>query len=110
MKNLIDVNKVFGFITMAFLLTSLALTTCICNGQRLMLEHQITESQIDYSLSFGKPVKLIPDAMECAISKTDDLDFPLCAQQNLLIRQQYHLTVDTGFYQRVEQMLKNVHR
>ena len=38
MKNLKDEKKGFGFITKVFLLILLVLITCICNGQKLMLE------------------------------------------------------------------------
>jgi len=71
------------------LLISLVLITCTCNGQRSMLEHQITEKQIDYSLYFGKHAKQITDVTGCAILKTDGLDFHLCPQQSLLTKRRY---------------------
>ena len=64
-------KKVFGIITKAFLLILLVLTTCTCNGQRLMLGNQTLEKQIDYSIYSGKLVKQIQDATECAILKID---------------------------------------
>ena len=73
---------------------------------KLMLEHQILEKQIDYSLYFGKHVKQIQMSTECVILKTDDLDFHLCPQQNSLTKLQYLATPDSVYFLNLVQMLK----
>ena len=108
--NLLDGNKDFTFITMALLLTLLALITCTCNGQRSILEHQILEKQTDSSLYFGKHVKQIQDVMECATLKTDDLDFLLCHQQSLSTKLQYLPMLGLEYFQVWSRCQKNVYR
>jgi len=80
---------VTGFIITVCLLTSLVLITCICSGQKLTSELQIIEKQIESSSYSGKPVRLMTDAMECVILKTDGVVSPLCHRQSLLIKPQF---------------------
>ena len=102
--NLLDEKKDFGFITMVLILTLLVLIICTCNGQRSTLEHQTIENQTDSFLYFGKLAKQITGVTECAILKTDDLDFHLCPQQNSLIKLQYQLTQGLVYSASLEQM------
>ena len=108
--NLIDEKKDFGFIMMVLLLTLLALITCTCNGQKLMLERQTIEKQTDSSLYSGKHVKQMTGVTECATLKTDDLDSLLCQAQNLLTKLQYLPILDTVYCQVWCRCQKNVHR
>ena len=104
--NLKDVKKVFGSITKVFLPILLVLTTCISNGQRLMLGEQILGKQIDYSSYSGKLAKQIQDRMECVILKTDDQDSLLWRQAKLLTWPQYRAMLDSVCCQNQVQMLK----
>ena len=76
-KSLKEGKKVFGLITKIILLTLLALTTCTCGGQKLMLGNQTLGNQTDYSLYSGKLAKQTQEATECVTLKTDDQDFVL---------------------------------
>ena len=107
--NLKDVKRVIGSKIKALALILLALITCTCNGQKLTLERQNTESQIDYSLYFGKPVKQTIGVTEFVTLKTDDLDLALWQAQNLLIKPQYPQTVDLVYSLSQVLMLKNVY-
>jgi hypothetical protein len=82
MKSLKEGKRVFGFITKTILLILLALITCTCSGVKLMLENPILESQIGFSIYSGKLVKPTIVASECAILKTDALDFHSWHQEN----------------------------
>ena len=99
MRSLEEERKVFGFITKAFLLTSLALTTCTCSGVRLTSVIQTTEKQIDSSSYFGKPVSLIKDVTECAILRTDGVDSHSWHQVKQLIKLPYQEMQDSVSYQ-----------
>ena len=70
--SLILERKVYGTIIGVFLLILLALITCTCNGVKLTLANQIIVKPIDYSTSFGKPVKPTFDLTGCVILRTDD--------------------------------------
>ena len=83
MKNLNAEKKVLVSTIMAILYILLVLTTCTCNGQRLMLVRPTIERQIDYSLYSGKLVKQIQDAIVCVTLKTVDQDSLLWPQERL---------------------------
>jgi len=53
-----------------------------------MWAHPTLDKPTKYSFIFGKPVKQIPDVMECATLKTDGLVFPLWQVQKRLTLQQ----------------------
>ena len=103
-KSLKDVKKAFVSITKVFLAILLGLIICTCSGQKLMLATRNSEKPIESFSYFGKPVNLIPDPMECAISRIEDRDFLLWPHQNSYTRQQYLVIHGTGYYQRLEQM------
>ena len=103
-KSLKDVKKAFVSITKVFLAILLGLIICTCSGQKLMLATRNSEKPIESFSYFGKPVNLIPDPMECAISRIEDRDFLLWPHQNSYTKQQYLVIRGTGYYQRLERM------
>ncbi len=102
--NLLEENKVFGFITKAFLLISLALIICTCSGVKLMSVNQTFAKQTDYFTSFGRHVRPMYDPMDCATLRIDDLAFPLWHQARWLTWQPYQVIPDMAFYRRVDLM------
>ena len=106
MKNLTVGNKVIGIITTVLQIISLVLITCICNGQKLTLEHLTIENQISYFSTFGKPVKQTEDVMGCVILKIDARDFPLWLHQSSLTKQQCQAILDLVCYPKQVQMQK----
>ena len=109
-KNLQGVKKGIGFVTKVMTLILLALIICTCSGPRLMLGDQNLGKQIDYSLFSGRHVRQIQDATEFVTSKIDGLDLALCHRLKQLTKLPSHQIVDLGYYQRLEQMQKNVYR
>ena len=100
-KNLNVVRKVTFIITRVFLIISLGLTTCICNGQKSTWVLPTTGNRISYFSTSGKHVKLIADVMGCAILKTDDLGFRSWLQQSSLTPPQCRQIQDLGSYQKL---------
>jgi hypothetical protein len=87
-KNLNVVRKVTFIITRVFLIISLGLTTCICNGQKSTWVLPTTENRISY-------------VMGCVILKTDDLGFRSWLQQSSLTPPQCRQIQDLGSYQKL---------
>ena len=79
-------------------------------GQRLMLEHLISDRPTGYFTTFGKPVRLINDPTGCAILRTDVQVFHSWHHLKLLTRQQPQRIQDLVYYPKAVVMLKNVYR
>ena len=99
MKNSTGVMAVTGFITRGLLLISLGLITCTCSGVRLMSVIPTTVKQTDSSLYFGKPVKPIQEATECAILRTDGVDSHLWLQEKQSTWRPSPVMPDLVYYQ-----------
>ena len=93
-------KKGFRSIIMVTLLTLLVLTTCTCNGPRLMLGPQSSGNLTDYSTFFGKPVRPTVDVTVYATSRIDGLGLASWHHQRLLARQRYQAMLDLEFYRR----------
>ena len=107
-ENLLDVTKAIGLLIKVNLPILLVLTTCICNGQKLMLGKQTLGKQIDYSTFSGKLAKQIQDVTECVILRTDVQDSLLWHRAKLLTWPQYQAMLDSVSYQSQGLMLKKM--
>lgn len=103
-KNFKGVKKVIGFLTKTSLLILLVLSTCTCNGPKLILGSQILESPIDYSIYSGRLAKQTKDVMVCHISRTDVQAFHSWRQGRLLTWQPYQAIHGLGFCPNLEPM------
>ena len=106
MKSLEDEMKVFGFTIKVWTLILLVLTTCICNGQRLMLGSQTFEKQTDFSLFSGKRVNQIQGAMAWHILKTEGQDSLLWHPVKQLIWQRSRVMQDSVSFRKLGRMLR----
>ena len=96
----------FGLIIRVVLLTLLALIICTCNGQKLTLDNQTLENQIDYFTYSGKPARQTQGALECATLRIDGVDSPLCLLERQSTLLQYQLIQDTVYFQSQDLMQK----
>ena len=75
-------------------------------GQRSTWDHLILDRQTGYFTTFGRRVRLINGATECATLRIDDLDLALWRLQRQSTWQLPLRTQDLGSYLRLERMLR----
>jgi len=81
-------------------------TMSISLGQRSTWDHLILDRQTGYFTTFGRRVKLINGATECATLRIDDLDLALWRLQRQSTWQLPLKTQDLGSYLKLERMLR----
>ena len=85
-------------------------TMFISLGQRSTWDHLILDRRTEYFTTFGKRVRLINEATECATLRIDDLDLALWRLQRQSTWQLPLRTQDLGSYLRLERMLRRCSR
>ena len=81
-------------------------TISISLGQKSTWDHLILDRQTGYFTTFGRRVRLINGATECATLRIDDLDLALWRLQRQSTWQLPLRTQDLGSYLRLERMLR----